>query len=81
MKFSKTQQDLLEAMSRGVVVYWMPYRGPHTGAYYFREDTMRSCTPTALALLHRELVERYAIKWNGHKLRVKAPPQLAKEES
>lgn len=68
MKLSKRQQDLFEAMQHGVIVYWM---GCCLDSYYFRGDTGRSCTATALALLRRELVERYAVKWDGHRLKVK----------
>ena len=45
-KLSPTQQELLDAMRRGVVVHYMG----GIDAYYFRSDTMKRCTSTALAL-------------------------------
>lgn len=70
MKISKTQQELLGAMQKGVVCFYMPYAGRfNPNPYYFRSDTRKRCTAAAEALLKRKLVERYNEKWNGHQLR------------
>lgn len=68
MKLSKAQTELLDAMKNGVILHWMPWMGRFGGGYYFRNDTMRSCTRTAQVLLRKGLVEIKDKKWNGHKL-------------
>ena len=63
MKLSKTQQALLDAMSHGVVVYYMPYMGGFSStSYYFRGDTLKKCTAAVRALLRMGLVEIYRVK-------------------
>lgn len=64
-KLSAAQTDLLEAMRRGVTCLYMPHGRPH-GAYYFRTDTMRHCTKSAVALLTRGLVEKFGASPFGH---------------
>ena len=54
-KLSKPQQELLDAINGGVVVYFM--RDPCC-SYYFRSDGHRKCTSTASALYERGLVRR-----------------------
>jgi hypothetical protein len=57
-KLSKTQQDLLDAMKRGVTVHYMPYAGRfNPTAYYFRTDTMKRCTAAADALIQKGLAK------------------------
>lgn len=48
--------DLLRAMQRGAVVHFMPW-SRHTDAYYFRSDTMRTCTKQVDALAARGLLK------------------------
>lgn len=55
---SQTQQDLFDAMRRGVVVHHMPYMGRlNPSAYYFRDDTNKRCTSAALALISKGIAE------------------------
>ena len=68
-KLSPKQAELLEAMKNGTVCIWMPHMGSfRPTAYYFRNDTMASCTVTAQALLKRDLVKVVDRDWQGHKL-------------
>lgn len=54
MTLSKTQQDLLDAMKRGVVVFLR--NNPSAGHYFERSDRHdRFCTASAQAMLKRGL--------------------------
>lgn len=75
-KLSKAQQELFDAMGRGVKVHFMG----GISSYYFRSDTMRSCSPTAYALLKTGLVEKFDEEWKGHQLRIVAATATAKGE-
>jgi hypothetical protein len=52
-KLTPKQQDLLDAIRRGVRVHYIG--GPN--AHYFRHDTMKPCTQQLLGLVDRHLVE------------------------
>lgn len=69
MKLSKTQQELYDAMKRGVVCHFMS----GLNCYYFRCDSMKRCTTTARALLKTGLIEKFdENKYNAdHSLRIK----------
>ena len=71
-KLSPRQAELLEAMKNGVVCRWMSWNSSKN-PYYFRNDTMASCTATAEALLKRGLVKITDKDWRGHKLVYKEP--------
>ncbi len=74
MKLSKTQQELHEAMLRGVTCHYMPYSGRfNPSAYYFRSDTMKKCSKAAAALLKLGLVERFNVDLRGCELRAIQP--------
>ena len=76
-KLSPRQAELLDAMKNGAVCYWMSLHSSRN-PYYFRSDTMASCTATAEALLKRGLVEITDRSWNGHKLVWKEPTDATK---
>lgn len=67
MKLSKSQEELLDAMKRGVVVHGIF----GIDSYYFRSDSFRRCTRPAEALIARGLIERFNDSWRGCTLRVK----------
>lgn len=60
-RLSRRQAELLAAMRRGVLVYYMG--GPD--AYFFRSDTHKTVSSTFLALEARDLVKR---TWFGHRV-------------
>jgi len=62
---SATQQELLDAMTRGVGVMLMRGRD----CYYFRCDNQKKCTQTIRTLLAKGLVEKFAEDWRGAKVR------------
>lgn len=45
----KTQKELLQAMRSGVAVHRVVGRG----AFYFRDDNMKTCTQAAIALIKK----------------------------
>jgi len=71
MKLSKTQSELLDAMSKGVTCVYMRYMGRFNPTpYYFRSDNMKRCTAAATSLLEKGLVEKSDIENNGdHRLK------------
>lgn len=50
VKLSRTQEELLRAMQDGVQVYYMPFMGRSSNAYYFRSDTLARVTNSAARL-------------------------------
>lgn len=64
-KLSAAQQELLDAMKRGVGVILM--KGGDS--YYFRCDNHKKCTQTIRTLLAKGLVEKFAEDWRGAKVR------------
>ncbi len=56
MRLSKAQTALVDAMLAGTEVYYMG----GIKAYYFRTDTYRACTPTAMALIKAGWAEEIA---------------------
>jgi hypothetical protein len=69
VKLSKTQQDLHDAMLKGVKCRYMPYMGTfNPNAYYYRNDTMKRCTAQARALLAKGLLKEMDRDWRGHSL-------------
>jgi hypothetical protein len=70
-KLSPAQQELLDAIRKGVRVHCI--NGTREGWYYFRADSMDRCTAQAKGLEARGLVERYDEDWRGYKLRAKDP--------
>lgn len=71
MKLSSAQQELYDAMKRGVTCIFMKYSGRGLGNYYFRTDNHKRCTAQARALLDRGLVEKVNEDWRGHRLVLK----------
>jgi hypothetical protein len=72
-KLSKTQQELLDAITGGTRVHYMPYMGNfNEKAYYFRCDTLKRRTAAARALLEKGLVEKCNTDFRGHGLKAKA---------
>ncbi len=75
MKLSKTQQELLDAMKKGVMVSYMPYMGRFRPVpYYYRCDSMKRCTAAAQALKAKGYVEVFKEDFTGHYLRPVAAP-------
>lgn len=72
-KLPKTQQDLYDAMKRGVICHYMRYMGTfRPNAYYFRTDTHASCTAAVEALVKKGLAERFEVtQFGDHKVRLK----------
>ena len=75
-KLTAKQQELLDAVNRGVVLRYMRYMGRfNPSAYYFRSDTLNRCTSTAAALYERGLVARVnENEFGDHKLVKKESP-------
>jgi hypothetical protein len=68
-KLPKTQQELYDAMLKGVKCRYMPYLGSfNPNPYYFRSDTMKHCTAAAKALLAKGLLKEIDRDWRGHTL-------------
>ena len=67
MKLSKAQIEILDAMKRGTVIHYMS--GVY--AYYFRNDTMKNCTKTAIVLENLGLVEKFNVFAGRYSLRLK----------
>ena len=76
VNLSSAQQELYDAMKRGVICIFMKYSGANLGNYYFRTDNHKRCTATARALLDRGLVEIVNQDWRGHRLVVKKETQI-----
>lgn len=62
-KLTPAMEDLLLAMRRGVRLHFMNYSGSYA-AYYFRSDTMKSCTKQADGLFARGLIFTPDQKYN-----------------
>jgi hypothetical protein len=67
MKLSKKQLELLDAIKAGTVVHFMG----GLNAYYFRDDTHKTCTATVRVLERMDLLERFNDDWRGYSLRIK----------
>lgn len=69
-KLTPTQQELLDAMRRGVEVRYMAPWSHRDSAYYFREDTLKKCTATARGICNRGLARfdckrKTLVLWDG----------------
>jgi len=71
-KLTPAQQHLYGSMQLGVRVRFMS----GISGYYFRDDTMKHCSPTVMALLKAGYLEKYDQKSysNDHKIRLKERP-------
>lgn len=77
-RLTPTQQELLDAMGRGVRVLSCWSRS--TGHYYFRDDTMKTCTNTALALCKKGLVRNGGKFENAQLVRIENCPATTPEK-
>lgn len=57
-KLPKAQQELLDAITSGVMVHYMSFKGYFSHAtYYYREDTGKHVTKEAVALINKNLIK------------------------
>lgn len=54
-KLTPAQQELLDAMRRGVEVHYMSPWSHRQSGYYYRSDTLERCTAAARGLRNRGL--------------------------
>lgn len=73
MKLTKPQQQLYDAMKRGVVCHYGQMQRTQSSTYYFRNDTYKLVTAAARRLLGLGLAEKFNTTPYGtrHSLRVK----------